>query len=87
MTCREVTDSLADLLAGEVPRAHHLQIKRHLLGCRCCAAYRQTYLATVRLEREAFQDPDSADADSLPEDLVATILAARSLAVPLASAP
>lgn len=85
MTCREVTDSLADLLAGELPRARHLQLKHHLLACTSCAAYRRSYADTVKLEQEAFSDPEETDA--LPESLVRAILCARRLAIPPAGVP
>lgn len=49
----------------------------HLADCQCCGTYLATYRETVALEREAFADLDARVPESVPEDLVKGILAAR----------
>jgi anti-sigma factor RsiW len=56
MTCRELTDLLAQQAAGELPQGLQIDCNEHLEACPDCAAYLQGYLTTVELVREAY-DP------------------------------
>jgi anti-sigma factor RsiW len=77
MTCRELTGWLADYVSGELPAEERRSVDEHFAGCPDCAAYLETYEATVRLGKLALQRAgDRARADA-PEELVAAILAAR----------
>jgi anti-sigma factor RsiW len=67
---------LADLSCGDLTPERMRESKRHLARCRSCAAYRQTYRATVDLAREAFRPPEPAGGAELPEAVIGRILAA-----------
>jgi len=73
MTCRGLIARLGELSCGSLAPDEIRESRRHLARCGSCAAYRASYLATVRLAREAFRAPDEAD---MPEALVEEILAA-----------
>ena len=73
MTCREVIDSLGAYVDAEVPDALRGAVGAPLAGCAACRESVVTYLRTVRLAGDAFRD----EADDVPEDLVADILAPR----------
>jgi anti-sigma factor RsiW len=73
MTCRGLIASLADVSWGSLAADEIRASRRHLERCGSCAAYRRSYLATVRLAREAFRTPGEAE---IPEALVGEILAA-----------
>jgi anti-sigma factor RsiW len=70
---------LADLGAGERGLALMRECKRHLARCPSCAAYRQSYRATVALAREAYGSPAGAERTELPEVLIGEILAAARM--------
>jgi anti-sigma factor RsiW len=73
MTCRGLIARLGDLSCGGLAPKEIRKSWRHLARCRSCATYRQSYLATVELAREAFRAPGGAE---MPEALIGEILAA-----------
>ncbi len=75
LTCRGVIARLGDLSSGSLASGETRESRRHLARCGSCDAYRRSYLATVRLAREAFHAPGACEAD-MPEALVGEILAA-----------
>src|SRR5262249_62261503 len=78
LTCRELTDFLADYLAGELGADERAVFQRHLAACPDCTAYLRSYEATVRLARDAYADePVPA---SVPDALVRAILHALTRA-------
>ena len=77
MTCREFNDFLMDYLSGELPAAESLVFRGHLERCPPCLAYLKSYEQAVRLNRAAFNRPDAPVPESVPEELVQAILAAR----------
>ncbi len=77
MTCREFSDFLMDYLSGELPAAEAARFRVHLEQCRSCIEYLKSYQQTVRLNRAAFQGSDDPVTQSVPEELVQAILAAR----------
>lgn len=72
MTCRELTDFLADYLAGRLPEAVAREFEDHLADCRDCGTYLQNYRETIRLTRET---SDEIPAD-VPDELVDAVIAA-----------
>lgn len=72
MTCRELSEFLADYVAGELPVAVSAEFNGHLRGCHECHVFVEQYRATVHLCCEAYEDTVPP---SLPEDLVRAILA------------
>jgi anti-sigma factor RsiW len=77
MTCRELVGFLGAYLDGDLAADTRAHFAEHLAECPECAAYLETYRATVRLARNAFQDPDAPVPPEVPDDLVRAILAAR----------
>jgi predicted anti-sigma-YlaC factor YlaD len=78
LTCRELADFLADYLEGTMARGRRDAFDAHLRGCPDCAAYLRTYAETIRLAKDACGPPDAPVPESVPEELVRVILAARS---------
>ena len=69
MTCRELVDSVAAYLDGELPGEARPRFDEHLAACAECAAYVETYRRTVELAKGAYQDAD------VPDDLLKSVLA------------
>lgn len=51
--CREVMNSLSDLVEGRAPAELCQRVDEYLEGCQPYRAYRDTLEATIRLAREA----------------------------------
>ena len=77
LTCREVVEFLWRYEENELSPAERVAFDAHLADCPCCGTYLATYRETVALEHEAFRDLDAWVPESVPEDLVKGILAAR----------
>lgn len=75
LTCREMTDFLADYLDGSLGVAERHLFDEHLAGCPECMAYLRSYAEAIRLARQT-RDDDSLS-DTIPDELVRAILAAR----------
>ena len=74
MTCRELAEFLDDYLDGSLAPETRATFDTHIGECPECAAYLQSYAATIRLVRSAAGEPVPS---SVPEELVQAILAAR----------
>ena len=74
MTCREVSDFLADYVSGTLATDIRAQFDRHLSVCPNCRAYLATYRATIELGRRAFASPDADAQTEVPAELVSAIL-------------
>ena len=77
ITCRTFVEFLMDYMSGELPEAQRDEFDGHLAACVACVAYMKTYSDTVKLGKAAFENPDAAVPDDVPEDLVKAILEAR----------
>jgi anti-sigma factor RsiW len=77
VTCRELADFIADYLSDALPGDARAQFERHLGACPNCGVYLDGYRETIKLGRCAFEDPDAPVPDTVPEELVKAILAAR----------
>jgi predicted anti-sigma-YlaC factor YlaD len=75
LTCREMTDFLADYLDGSLALAERHVFDKHLADCPECTAYLQSYAETIRLARQTREDDTLPVA--VPDELVRAILAAR----------
>ena len=71
MTCRELSEFLADYVAGELPTAVSAEFNGHLGRCPECHLFVEQYRVTVHLCCEAYEDTVPP---ALPEDLVHAIL-------------
>jgi len=77
VTCREFSDFIGDYLARELPAPVRIGFERHLELCPNCRRYLRSYEETVRLGKQAFDDPNALLPADVPDALVAAILAAR----------
>ena len=74
MTCREVSDFLADYVSGTLATDIRTRFDRHLSVCPNCRAYLATYRTTIELGRRAFASPDADAQTEVPAELVSAIL-------------
>jgi len=79
LTCREFIEFLGAYLDGELPNTQRREFDWHLKLCRSCRAYLQTYRHTIRLEELTRSQLDRDVPDTVPEELVRAILAARGV--------
>jgi anti-sigma factor RsiW len=77
LTCRELTSFIADYIGGELPAEVQKAFEHHLSLCPNCVQYVADYRRAVALGRGAFDDDATAVSETVPEDVVAAILAAR----------
>ena len=77
MTCRELTDFLADYLSDELPAPQREAFERHLSVCSACRRYLASYRATIELGKAALKPSEADVPPEVPEALVQAILAAR----------
>ena len=78
MTCRELITFLIEYTDGALEPHRRAVFERHLNACPSCRHYLDSYLQTVRLERDALGEPGDAPVPpSVPEGLVRAILASR----------
>lgn len=77
MTCRELADFIADYLDGTLPAETRSHFERHLDACANCVEYLAGYTSVVTLGRRAFDDLDAPVPPTVPEELLAAILAAQ----------
>ena len=77
ITCREFEDFILAYMDGELPDRQRFVFELHLKICRECRDYLAAYRRTIEVSQRAFEDPDQAVPDEVPEDLVKAILAAR----------
>jgi anti-sigma factor RsiW len=75
ITCRQLIEFIAVYVAGELDAASRIEFERHLHLCRSCRAYLETYRQTIVLAHALATDDWAAD---VPEELVRTILSART---------
>ncbi len=77
LTCKEFDDFMVDFLEGGLPVWQKFNCWLHVKMCRECAPFVQQYRRVVALGKNAFDSPDSAVPDSVPEELVKAALAHR----------
>ncbi len=77
ITCRQFEDFVLAYFEDELPERQKFVFELHLKICRECREYLAAYKRTIELSKQAFDDPDQAVPDTVPEDLVLAILAAR----------
>jgi predicted anti-sigma-YlaC factor YlaD len=77
MNCKDVAEFLSDYLDGELPLRQRLTFKLHLLLCRDCRRYLQSFAATIKLTQSLGKQSATEDDPPVPKALVQAILAAR----------
>jgi putative zinc finger protein len=73
MTCRELTEFIADYLSGELSPDTRQSFEHHLSVCPNCVNYLASYKAAIELGRGAL----AVDETDVPDDLVRAILNSR----------
>lgn len=71
MNCREVSEFLRELVAGELPTEVQAEFDAHMAACHNCVEFLTQYRQTITVSQSVFQLP--AD---VPEELVDAILKA-----------
>lgn len=77
VTCREFVEFLDDYLAGRLSAVQVDEFNHHLSACPPCVIYMRTYRDSSALVKAALGRAGDDVLDSVPEELVAAILAAR----------
>jgi anti-sigma factor RsiW len=80
VTCREFIDFLMDYLDGALGAGERARFDEHLAECPDCVSYVATYRAAVALGKAVFADPNETVPETVPDELVNAILAARKSA-------
>lgn len=75
MTCREFTEFLDAYLAGSLPAEQGDAFQRHLVVCKDCVAYLDSYRKTMAACRN-LRDGDGVPPE-VPDELVEAILRSR----------
>ena len=77
MTCKEFDDFMVDYLEGGQPVWQKFMCWLHVKMCRECAYFIQQYRRVIALGQRAFDSPDNAVPDSVPDELVKAAMAHR----------
>lgn len=77
LTCRELVDFLDEYLSGGLLENTRAQFNAHLATCPSCVAYMKTYQASAQLVRTVLTRSEGPLPESVPEELIRAILAAR----------
>ncbi len=75
LTCKEFDDFMVDYLEGGLPVWQKFMYWLHVKMCRECANFIRQYRRVIVLGQNAFDSPDSAVPDSVPEELIKAALA------------
>jgi anti-sigma factor RsiW len=78
MTCKQLTEFIADYRSGALSPEERAEFDAHLAGCPDCVRYLQTYEDTIRLAQDALGAPDDPLPADVPAELRQAILAARA---------
>ncbi len=77
MKCKEFDNIMVDHLEGRLPVWQKYMCWLHVKMCRECANFIRQYHRVIALGQDAFDSPDSAVPDSVPEELVKAAMAYR----------
>ena len=70
ITCRDFVASIGEYHDSEIPAPRRERLAAHQSQCDKCTAYLKSYVATVKLAKDAYSD-ESCDT---PDDLVRSIM-------------
>jgi len=65
MTCREFVSRLGNYVDGDLAARKRTECVKHATACPDCAAYLQSYQATVRVARKAYEDLEQPSAEPI----------------------
>jgi hypothetical protein len=72
LTCRQITEFLDSYIAGELPLFKAAAFRLHLVLCRDCRAYLDSYRRTIHLSKLSMT-PDDPPPQTVPTELVQAI--------------
>jgi predicted anti-sigma-YlaC factor YlaD len=67
LTCRQLIDFLDDYIEGKLPPMRAAAFKVHLMLCRDCRQYLDTYRHTIEISKQVMQSDQPVPADVPPE--------------------
>ena len=76
ITCQEFIGALDEYVSGELPDGRRSAASEHLLVCRSCGAYEESYRRTIELEKQLTRDDLRA---ALPVELAREIERQRKI--------
>ena len=77
MNCQQALERVGDLVDDDLSRGDRVWLQLHLLLCRQCRRYSETYRATIRAAKTAYAVSEPASAEFvMSESRIAAILAA-----------
>jgi anti-sigma factor RsiW len=80
LTCSQLTDFIDAYLEHSLSPEETAAFDAHLAQCPLCVAYLNSYKDAIAMGRRVLRDDDATLPESVPEDLVAAILATRPMA-------
>jgi len=69
---------IAEYLDDGLEPEELVSFEAHLVTCAECTTYLTAYRVTIKLGKSAFAVPDASADQSVPDDLIRAILAARA---------
>jgi hypothetical protein len=77
MTCCQYVEKLGDFIDADLLQAEMQRMELHKAGCSDCRAYHDSYLASIRLAKWAFESDGPSSQSCLTNALVDSILLHR----------
>ena len=77
ISCAELDQFIVDYLERNLSFGERARFRLHLLVCRKCRAYLDSYKKTIALGKKAFADPERPASEAAPPELIRAILASR----------
>ncbi len=77
LTCEEFEEFVLDYYEGTLPARQNAVFRLHLLVCKDCQRYLAVYKRSIEMGKAAFDDPYTTVPETVPEDLVQAIVAAK----------
>lgn len=78
MTCKDLIESLADYLEGDLATADRERVGGHLEACPRCAEYLDSYRKVIAASRLAAETTEEASPPDLPSRLIDALARSRS---------
>ncbi len=73
-TCKDISDFLMEYVDGALPLGQRVQFEAHLVLCRSCRNYLDSYRKTIELTKKTGVEDELPP---VPEDLIKAILRSR----------
>ncbi len=77
LTCKQFDEFMVDFLEQDLPLKQKLDCWLHQKMCRHCSQFVRQYQQTIALGKQAFEEPNDAVPESVPEGLINAALAHR----------